>query len=404
VPDTVNDENREPPELGALLELLHRGDAPFRTVQATYRIWRHDKRAAAAFRADIDEKKSRGASIRSVSFKRQSSAPEPDEHEEVLRIWRDGDRVREEHEGGRRDGAYGIRSGALWWSWSPDMGAMSNQDDPKVGTGIGEELAVMLDPTPLLGAMKFAAAGRSTIAGRVTLTADATARPSDPRHGLPSFALHHLGSGADHYTLEVDLERGVLLEVVAVRDGEPFYRITTVEVVFDHPIPDKRFHFEPPAGEQIKPPGGWLRPQPLSLPEVQQRAPFTVLIPDRVPANWRVHCFFVEASTRPPQPAQVSLHYSSDDGHESVSLAQSSAINRPYGYEELTRGDAWQEVERNGTVVRVAKPDGRFGSQAQAHLERDGTFVFLSSDTLSSDQLATLAAGLKPAPTTGSIK
>ena len=40
----------------------------------------------------------------------------------------------------------------------------------------------------------------------------------------------------------------------------------------------------------------------------------------------------------------------------------------------------------------------------RAHLERDGTFVFLSSDTLNSDQLTTLAAGLKPAPTTGSIK
>jgi len=388
-----------PPELAALLELLHRGDAPFRTVQATYRIWRHDKRAAAAFRAGIDEMKSRGASIQSVSaFKMQSGAPEPTEHEEILRIWRNGDRVREEHEGGRRDGAYGIRSGALWWSWSPDIGAMSNQENPKVGSGIGEELWIMLDPTPLLGVMKFAAGGRSTVAGRATLTADATARLSEPHRGLPPFALHHLGSGADHYTLEIDDERGVLLEAVAVRDGKPFHRITTVEIAFDQPIADERFHFEPPAGEQIQPIGGLLRPQPLPLPQVQQRAPFTVLIPDRIPANWHVNCFFIEASTRPPQPAQVSLHYSSDDGHENVSLAQSSATNRPYGHRELTRGDAWQDIERNGTMVRVAKPDALFGSQAQAHLERDGTFVFLSSDTLNSDQLATLAASLKPAP------
>ena len=261
----------------------------------------------------------------------------------------------------------------------------------------------MLDPTPLLGAMKFAAVGRSAIAGRATLTAEATARPSDPRRALRSLALHQLGSGADRYTLEVDLERGVLLEAIAFRDGKPFHRITTVEVVFDHPIPDERFHFEPPTGEQIQPMSGRPRPQRLSVAEAQQRAPFTVLIPDRIPANWRVHCVFVEASTRPPLPAQVSLNYRSDDGHESVSLSQSSATNRESGYERLTSGDAWHDVERYGTVVRVTKPDA-VGSQAQAHLERDGTFVVLTSETLNSDQLATLAAGLKPTPSTGSIQ
>jgi hypothetical protein len=50
VPDTVDDEDRDPPELGDIFELLHRGDAAFTTVQATYRIWSHDERAAAAFR------------------------------------------------------------------------------------------------------------------------------------------------------------------------------------------------------------------------------------------------------------------------------------------------------------------------------------------------------------------
>jgi hypothetical protein len=47
------------------------------------------------------------------------------------------------------------------------------------------------------------------------------------------------------------------------------------------------------------------------------------------------------------------------------------------------------------------KPAG-FG-QAQAYLEREGTFAFLVSDNLTGDQLATIAAGLRPAPDTGSI-
>jgi hypothetical protein len=53
-------------------------------------------------------------------------------------------------------------------------------------------------------------------------------------------------------------------------------------------------------------------------------------------------------------------------------------------------------------MIRVTKRDA-LGPQTQAHLERDGTFVFLMSETLNSDQLVTIAAGLKPAPSTSSI-
>src|ERR1700722_331650 len=136
-------------DLGALLVLLHGLDDPFRTVQATYRIWRHDERIGAAFRAGVEEQKRRGASITSVSFRRTGD-PEPPDNEETVRIWRDGQRFREEHHGGRRDGYYGIADGPLWWFWDEQMGAMSNQDDPNVGSGIGQELQFMLDPTPLL--------------------------------------------------------------------------------------------------------------------------------------------------------------------------------------------------------------------------------------------------------------
>jgi hypothetical protein len=167
-------------------------------------------------------------------------------------------------------------------------------------------------------------------------------------------------------------------------------------VVFDHPIAAERFHFEPPPGERIQPVGGPERPQRISVPEAQQRAPFTVLIPDRIPAEWHLRCLFIEAARWPLQPAQVTLHYGSDDRHESVSLTEFLAATRPHGYEKLILGDAWHDVECDGTAVRVTEPDG-FGPQAQAHLERDGTFVFLSSETLNSDSLATLAAGLKPA-------
>lgn len=201
-------------ELGALLVLLQGAAESFRTVQATYRAWRHAERLREAFRAGAERS---GASISSARFVR-SGDPGPPETEETVRIWRDGQRIREEHHRGWRDGNYSVADGRLWWVWSEHTGAMSNQDDPRVGGGVGQELQVMLDPTPLLGLLRFRVAGRSQVAGRATVTAHATPHPQDPHHGRFLLELHQLGAGADHYQLEVDQERGVLLTVTAIRD------------------------------------------------------------------------------------------------------------------------------------------------------------------------------------------
>lgn len=388
------------PELGALLELLHRADASFTTVQATYRIWRHEKRAGEAFRAEIEEEKRRGAAISSYGPAGISDAPA--ESEEQLRLWRSGDRAREERDGGPRERSYGVRVGNLWWMWDQLNGAASNEDDPKVGSGVGEELSMMLDPTPLLSSLRFRVLGCSHQAGRATITAEAVPRPSG-RHGrLRVFELHELGSGADRYTLDVDAERGVLLAVVALRNDEPFHQITTLEITFDEPIPDERFEFQPPAGEEVRAVGQRARPVHVPLTEARQRAPFTILIPDRVPSDWELHCVFVEPSDRPPAPAQVLLQYRSESGHESVSLAQTPLTAGPSIYDELTQGDGWEHITRDGTNIHLTKP-GATGNQVQAQLERDGTLVFLTSETLSAEQVTQIAAGLRPAPSTTSF-
>lgn len=195
----------------------------------------------------------------------------------------------------------------------------------------------------------------------------------------------------------------MLLGVVALRNDEPFHELTALEITFDEPIPDKVFEFQPPPGEQVRPAGGRTRPQHVPLTEAQQRAPFTVLMPERVPRDWELHCMFVEPDDRLPTPAQVLLQYRSESGHESVNLSQTPAAERPSIYDELTRGDGWEEVNRDGAVIHVTKP-GATGHQVQAHIERDGTFVFLMSETLSADQLTTIAARLRPAPRTSGIQ
>ncbi|MHA7649011.1 DUF4245 family protein [Mycobacterium sp. ML4] len=389
-------------ELGALLVLLHGAADSFRTVRATYRTWRHEERLGTAFRADIAEQKRSGASISSISsiYVGGSGDPAPTETEETVDIWRDGQRFREERHGGSRDGYYGVADGPLWWFWDARVGAMSNQEDPSVGSGIGQELEVMLNPTSLLGSLHFRGTGTSQVAGRATITAAAIPRPSDPRHRNLFGELHALGTGAQHYRFEVDRERGVLLSVTAIRDEQPFHQISALAIGFDEPIPSETFHFKPPEGEEIRPNQARHQLQHTTLTEAQQRAPFTVLMPDRIPATWQAHCVFMAAAERPPTPALVSLSYRSDDGHQSISITQMAAADASRHYGGLINGQNWQQVDGDEVSVRVAPAES---PHAQAHLERDGTFVFLVSDTLTRDQLVTIAARLRTAPSAANI-
>jgi hypothetical protein len=384
------------PSLGELLALLHRADAAFDNVTASYRILRQEERASAARLAHVEQEKRRCAAISSVGF--SDDADRPVETEEVLRVWRAEGRVREEHEGGSRDGAYLVREGDAWWTWDERNGAHSNEGDLTLRYSDGEQLSLMLDPTPLLGTLRFTPTGRGRVAGREAIIAEAVPRLSGRRERPHMFELYQLGGGADRYVLQVDAERGVLLEAVACRDGEPFQRITTEQAAFDHAIDPERFRFAPPVGEEIQPPWSRHRLQRVPLAEAQQLAPFTVLVPERIPADWGASYTFVEPSRRPPSAACVFINFRSDDGHESVSLSQYAVGDQPDQYNLMLKRDDWQTINRNGTDVKV-----RSGSQTQAHIERDATFVFLTSETLTAEQLVTIAAGLKPAPTASSV-
>ena len=280
------------------------------------------------------------------------------------------------------------------------MGAKSNQDDTSGQSAVGQRLKVMLDPIPLLSSLRFRVTGNSHVAGRAAITAHATARPHDPRRGGLHFELHELGIGAQHYQLEVDQDRGVLLAVTAFRDEQPFHKITTLAIRFDEPIEAEIFRFTPPDGEEIQLSQNRPRPQHITLTEAQQRAPFTVFVPDHVPEGWQLRCMFIEASARPPSPAQVALSYRSMDGHQSISISQVAAADRASRFGSMINDEDWQVVVHDGTSIKLS-PAG--WPQAQANLERDGTLVFLTSNNLTSDQLAPIAVNLKPAPSTNSI-
>jgi gamma-glutamylcysteine synthetase len=103
---------------------------------------------------------------------------------------------------------------------------------------------------------------------------------------------------------------------------------------------------------------------------------------------------YIESTQRPASPPTVALEYQSERTLESVYISQSDVRNRGSVFDELTRGPGWAEVVRDGEVIHIAKA----ANQAQVHLERAGTFVFLMSETLTVQQVAAIAAGLVPGP------
>jgi hypothetical protein len=391
IADESNDQEPDH-NLGGVLSALHDAQASVRCVEATYRVWHHTGRSQEAFVADVEKR-----NARSYAYSAGRGTPEPDEHEETVRIWRDGEKIRVENHGGQRDGYYAVAVPPLWWMWDEGMGARSNEDDPSVGNQVGQELEIMLDPTSLLSSLRFHLTGRAEVAGRATFTARATPRPVDDRFG-PSVGLGSLGTGADYYELEIDRHRGALLTAKAFWNGQPFRELTAVSVKFDEVIAPEVFRFKPPAGERVEPLGSGPRVRRITLVEAQQQTQFTVLMPDSVPENWQVQCRLVEPSRRPQSSMHIGLIYRSTDGHETFSITETAADapDRPgIGNEE-----DWETMARGG---RTFKTRPASWGQAQVRFERDGTYVNLMSDNLSREQLVNIAAEMRPAPTASSI-
>lgn len=80
--------------LGALLVLLHGAADSFRTVQVTYRTWRHEQRLLEAFRANAEKQQRRGVASNIVASAVRRGDAGPSETGETVRIWRVGQRVR----------------------------------------------------------------------------------------------------------------------------------------------------------------------------------------------------------------------------------------------------------------------------------------------------------------------
>ena len=140
-------------------------------------------------------------------------------------------------------------------------------------------------------------------------------------------------------------------------------------------------------------------PQSVTVTEAQRRAEFTVLTPGHLPTGWRELplCGFKEACSW--SSAKAILHYFTDTGGQRVSIVQLAAADAPQAYGMIFGDASWHELLRGETLIKI-RPAGEL--QPQADLTRDGTFAYLESEGLTTDELAAIAASLRPAPDTNS--
>lgn len=365
-------------DLGEALALIHNADEATRRVRLTIR------------------------SIGSSGRWRGLTGSDAPIEEWVSRIWIEKpDRLRVEYDESLHGHGLRIQNGARSWAYSREFGLHSAEDERMIGTTSGNEAALLLDPSPLLG-MRLEPFGRTTIAGREAL--QLRTRPASEQ--TPSRALRHaFGHELPALEVAVDAERGILLRCASFVDGQPQRRREVVEVGFDEHFPPETFVWTPSADLPLPEGGpaveGPVGPQQVSLEEAARLAAFTVFTLD-LPDLW--HCYpryqperpWKHEGPRPPsQTEAVLLDYHLADASHQLCVVESAV---DISGELVDKQGVWKPHDNDGDTTWIwtaSETPSAAGRPTNVCLKREGTILAISSTTLEADQLRQLAGLLR---------
>jgi hypothetical protein len=266
-------------------------------------------------------------------------------------------------------------------------GAVTNNGSPNHHAGIGDDCELLIEPASLLPHFDFDVIGEGEQAGRPGVRVRARKRAARDRDGF----MPGLPIGYDELDLLVDRERGTLLQLAALLDGEPGVDRRIEEIAYDEPIPPGTFEFVPPAGEEIEDVSRRERIHKLPIEQVAERASFTVFVATRLDGAWRMRAMHL-----PPRRGQphehVHLHYHRDDATQSFGINEHWADAEPL----FTAVREPEEILRGGERLQVIRATDEF-PLGSVRLTRDGTSIELTSDNLPLERLLELVDGLRPA-------
>jgi outer membrane lipoprotein-sorting protein len=370
-------------ELGEVLQLMHRSEQRWRSLRADGREWRHAALHLEAFMRMVERRRSGSVSVFGSSSK---EVEEPEETETTWRLWMEGRRrVRAEFAIGHGEMVTAVVDGPTWWSWSPSMGALTNEGREDSETGLGPGTA-LVHPAVILPAVDLEIRGRATKDGRSVYEVLALPTADEDEESLVQ--VHGIGSGAEEYTLLVDAERGVLLRTEARLHGRPFLVLEMDQVAFDEELPAETFALTPPGGEEFE---AVPRSRSLLLEDLPAAVGFVVLVPERAPDEADVDVMIEAALPRygVPEHACITYHtFNRETTPTSLALRESAA---PMPMAEETE---WRDV---GGMV-VAEDPHTEPPTIRVRLEMQGTHVELSSRDLAAEKLLDMGRSLVPLP------
>ena len=121
----------------------------------------------------------------------------------------------------------GVKDRELFWEHLGDGEIHTNEGREDQST-MTTAVELLLDPSPLLGAYTFEIRGATSLLDR-----EAWSVAGSRRFGVHA---HHFGHFSDELTLVVDQQRGVLLRVASVVDGEELSHYEMLTVAFDEDV------------------------------------------------------------------------------------------------------------------------------------------------------------------------
>jgi outer membrane lipoprotein-sorting protein len=219
-------------ELAALLELLYSASDRSRTVRAAIHRWNDHAR-------EIDLLRARGLyrDPPPIPPEEGSWGAPDDVIESTTHLWAARpSSLRWETtfagSSGANGASVGVKEGELFWHQFRDGEVSSNERREGGGTMSIEEER-LLDPSPMLGTYRFDVSGTTAVLDRAAVEVVATRRIGGHYRDF--------GPLADELALLVDNERGVLLRVAVIVEGEEIAVTEIREIAFDESIQPERF-------------------------------------------------------------------------------------------------------------------------------------------------------------------
>jgi hypothetical protein len=187
---------------------------------------------------------------------------------------------------------------------------------------------------------------------------------------------HWMPYRADEYELHVDLERGVLLNIIGRYRGELLGQHEVTEVAFDEPLDHKLFTYQPAPGDQVQPEAP-LFEELRSREEAISRMPFQVLFPTLMhEPEYRFSNITYHRPRRTGDQSTLSLSYDSTAGFLSVSVYESA---EPDGEPDDLE---WERLASESTTQKDLRisDSGEAEDQRIVEFEQNGTYVTIISN------------------------